>query len=74
MTVCLVCGSQRSRFVMNNKRVCLKCDELLFDIEIECDDEPVQIEPSLLYKEKERQKEQEKLKRIPVIKSRVPRR
>lgn len=23
---------------MNNKRVCLRCDDLLFDIEIECDE------------------------------------
>lgn len=24
---------------MNNKTVCFRCDELLFDIEIECDEE-----------------------------------
>jgi len=24
---------------MNNKRVCMRCDELLFDIEIECEEE-----------------------------------
>ncbi len=24
---------------MNNKLVCLHCDELLFDVEIECDEE-----------------------------------
>lgn len=37
---CSVCGQPRSAFVLNNKMVCLKCDELLFDIEIETDDAP----------------------------------
>lgn len=32
---CGVCGKARSRFIMNNKTVCLRCDELLFDLEIE---------------------------------------
>ena len=36
--VCGVCGEPRSPFVLNNKTVCLKCDELLFDLEIECDE------------------------------------
>jgi len=38
LSACGVCGKSRSVFVMNNKTVCLKCDELLFDIEIECDE------------------------------------
>jgi hypothetical protein len=45
----------------------MRCDELLFDIEIECDEEPVQLEPSPVYKN-------ERLKKITVIKSRAPRR
>jgi hypothetical protein len=39
MSKCTVCGEDRSPFVMNNKTVCLKCDELLFDIEIESEEE-----------------------------------
>lgn len=38
---CSVCGKAQSLFVMNNKTVCLRCDELLFDIEIELDEAPV---------------------------------
>ena len=36
---CGACGKPRSPFILNNKTVCLRCDELLFDIEIECDEE-----------------------------------
>jgi hypothetical protein len=36
--VCGICGKDKSHYVMNNKRVCLRCDELLFDIEIECEE------------------------------------
>lgn len=39
MIKCGVCAKQKSSFVMNNKLVCLHCDELLFDVEIECDEE-----------------------------------
>ena len=39
MTKCNVCGQPRSAYIMNNKSVCLKCDELLFNLEIECDEE-----------------------------------
>ena len=35
MNVCGVCTKERSRYLLNNKLVCLTCDELLFDIEIE---------------------------------------
>lgn len=35
---CNVCGNPKSRYVMNNKLVCMKCDELLFDLEIECEE------------------------------------
>lgn len=38
--LCSVCGTEKSHFVMNNKRVCMRCDELLFDIEIECEEMP----------------------------------
>ncbi len=35
---CRVCGNDKSQFLFQNKTVCLKCDELLFDIEIEIDE------------------------------------
>lgn len=41
MKDCTVCGQPRSSFILNNKTVCMKCDELLFDLEIETDDAPV---------------------------------
>ena len=37
-SVCKVCNAPLSSYIMNNKAVCLRCDDLLFDIEIECDD------------------------------------
>ncbi len=36
--VCSVCGKEKSSFILNNKAVCLTCDELLFDLEIECEE------------------------------------
>lgn len=36
---CTICKQERSPFIMNNKAVCFRCDELLFDIEIECEEE-----------------------------------
>lgn len=41
MKDCSVCGQPRSAFILNNKTVCLKCDELLLDLEIEADDAPL---------------------------------
>lgn len=43
--VCNICKFPKSSFVMNNKLVCLRCDELMFDIEIECEEiqSPVKI-------------------------------
>lgn len=40
---CKVCGNTRSPFVMNNRLVCFRCDELLIDLEIELEetDRPV---------------------------------
>ena len=38
MTYCKVCLKQHSRYLMNNKPVCLECDELLFDVEIETEE------------------------------------
>lgn len=35
---CRVCLRPKSKFVFQNKTVCLKCDELLFDMEIECEE------------------------------------
>ncbi len=37
-TYCKLCGDHKSPFVLNNKLVCLTCDELIFDIEIECEE------------------------------------
>jgi len=30
--------NDKSKYIMNNKPVCMHCDELLFDLEIECDE------------------------------------
>ncbi|NBX91985.1 MAG: hypothetical protein EBZ49_07885 [Proteobacteria bacterium] len=38
MHCCSVCKNQTSKVVMNNRFICFRCDELLFDIEIECDE------------------------------------
>lgn len=38
---CSVCKSTLSQVLMNNRLVCFKCDELLFDIEIECDEKEI---------------------------------
>jgi hypothetical protein len=40
MKKCGVCQKEPRELFLNNKKVCLPCDELLIDIEIECDDEP----------------------------------
>lgn len=39
MSTCGICCQARSRFMMNNKFVCMHCDDLLFDIELEMDEE-----------------------------------
>ena len=39
MCKCSLCGKEYSGFILNNKQTCLHCDELLFDLEIECDEE-----------------------------------
>lgn len=39
MPTCSVCEKPKSAYLMDNKSVCLRCDELLFDIEIECEEE-----------------------------------
>ena len=36
---CKCCGKAASKYVMNNKLVCLHCDELLIDLEIELEEE-----------------------------------
>ena len=41
MGKCKICGKPKSNFHLDNKLVCLTCDELLFDLEIECDQEAV---------------------------------
>jgi hypothetical protein len=38
MSTCKVCNKAHSRFLMNNRLVCLACDELTFDIEIEVEE------------------------------------
>lgn len=39
MKTCNVCGNPKSLYVLNNRTVCMKCDDLVFDLEIECDEE-----------------------------------
>lgn len=39
MRKCGICCHDQSLFMMNNKFVCLSCDDLLFDIELELDEE-----------------------------------
>ena len=38
MSNCKICNRARSGFLMNNKLVCMRCDELLFDLEIELEE------------------------------------
>lgn len=38
MSNCQICGQSRRGFILNNKAVCLRCDELLFDLEIELEE------------------------------------
>lgn len=40
MSNCTICTKSRLGYVLNNKLVCLSCDELTFDLEIESDEEP----------------------------------
>ena len=47
MSKCSVCGELHSLFILNNKRVCMKCDELLFDMEIEVDEESSKTQPEI---------------------------
>lgn len=39
MSECKICKRLSAKFIMNNKPVCMRCDVLLFDIEIECEEE-----------------------------------
>ncbi|NBX76714.1 MAG: hypothetical protein EBQ92_09185 [Proteobacteria bacterium] len=41
MKACSVCKKESSTILMNNRFVCFRCDELLFDIEIESDEAEV---------------------------------
>jgi hypothetical protein len=41
MKACSVCKKASSTILMNNRFVCFRCDELLFDIEIESDEAEV---------------------------------
>lgn len=59
MSSCNNCGKHRA-FLMNNKKVCLRCDELLFDIEIECEEE--------IHRPTAPQPEAPTLTRIPLLK------
>ena len=38
MPVCNICKKSKSPYLLNNKLVCMSCDELMFDIEIECEE------------------------------------
>ncbi len=39
MKTCKTCGNPKTLYIFNNKTVCAKCDDLVFDLEIECDEE-----------------------------------
>ena len=39
MSTCKVCNNKKTQFIFQNKAVCFHCDELLFDMEIELDEE-----------------------------------
>lgn len=39
MKTCKICGNPKSLYILNNRTVCMKCDDLVFDLEIECDEE-----------------------------------
>lgn len=43
MSACKICNNSKSFFIFQNKTVCLKCDELLFDMEIELEDEQKEV-------------------------------
>lgn len=45
MSTCKVCQQPHSRFFLHNKPLCLACDELTLDIEIELE-ESEEIEPA----------------------------
>lgn len=62
MSKCKVCGTAKSPYVLNNKTVCLKCDDLLFDLEVECDEE------SKVTKFPAKTPEMDKEKSTPVVK------
>lgn len=38
MKLCNICKSPKSHTLMNSRLICFRCDELLFDLEIESDD------------------------------------
>ncbi len=40
-STCTICQKSKSAYILNNRTVCLRCDELMFDIEIECEEEPM---------------------------------
>lgn len=42
MKTCKICGNPKSTYVLNNRLVCMKCDDLVFDVEIECEEEQPQ--------------------------------
>ena len=45
MKTCKICGGPKSNYVLNNRTVCMKCDELVFDVE-EIDALPIANHPS----------------------------
>lgn len=39
MSQCKICKRQTAKFILNNKPACMRCDVLLFDLEIELEEE-----------------------------------
>ena len=53
MKACSICHKSLSVVLMNNRWVCFKCDELLFDIEIECEEGELNSVPTTIQKKEQ---------------------
>ena len=63
MKTCKICGKEKSPYILNNRSVCMRCDELVFDVEIECDDDYV----SAQQKKAEPTPTSPKIRRVPTV-------
>ena len=44
MSTCSICTKDKSPFYMGHRQICFRCDELLIDLEMEIETEPVRAE------------------------------